>query len=580
MDVDVRRGRWSTALPDWRARILAGQSLVPDLPLFDGMAAKALRVFRRLKVPDMAGYPTRGEVCAEWQFDMVRAIFGSYDPAARQRMISECLLMVPKGNDKSGFASAVILTAAILNERPNAEMTLIGPRQEIALRDYQMIEQMIRLDEDLDRIFHCTPHLKLIRRIAVDQMPGCSISVKSADAGIVTGGKSVFTLCEELHELSLQPNFPAIMAELRGALGKRSDGFLLMITTQSKAPPVGVFEAELAKARKVRDGLIELPMLAVLYELPIEMTIDGGWKDERLWPLVNPNFGRSVRPDFLRTRLAQAEEMGFEEMALVASQHFNVEVGTGLHANGWPAATYWDASGQPAEEPRTLANLIEHCDVCTVGVDGGGLDDLAALAVIGRDRETRQWRHWVRVWAQPDVLDRRKHIASLLRSFEGHGDLVICSAPEQHFIEQADIVDQLDGAGLLPERRAVGVDTAGIRILIEELDFRGYHTGDSDAQVIGIPQGYRLQPAILQVPILLKAGRMIHSRQPVMAWAVGNAKIEIKGSAQLITKQSAGPAKIDPVMATLNAAMLMMLNPTASGAIPKSYLESSPLMVL
>ena len=42
---------------------------------------------------------------------------------------------------------------------------------------------------------------------------------------------------------------------------------------------------------------------------------------------------------------------------------------------------------------------------------------------------------------------------------------------------------------------------------------------------------------------------------------VGNVKIEMKGSASAVTKQAAGRAKIDPVVALLNAAKLTAANP-------------------
>lgn len=54
---------WNTALPDWQDRLLNGRSMVPDLPLYDAVAEKALRIFKRLKVPDLIGTPTYGEVC-------------------------------------------------------------------------------------------------------------------------------------------------------------------------------------------------------------------------------------------------------------------------------------------------------------------------------------------------------------------------------------------------------------------------------------------------------------------------------------------------------------------------------------
>lgn len=80
-----------------------------------------------------------------------------------------------------------------------------------------------------------------------------------------------------------------------------------------------------------------------------------------------------------------------------------------------------------------------------------------------------------------------------------------------------------------------------------------------------VGQGYKLQGAVLTLPRKLKDRRMRHGGQGIMAWAVGNAKMELRGSNYLITKQAAGSAKIDPVMATLNAAVLMMMNPESFG---------------
>ena len=46
-----------------------------------------------------------------------------------------------------------------------------------------------------------------------------------------------------------------------------------------------------------------------------------------------------------------------------------------------------------------------------------------------------------------------------------------------------------------------------------------------------------------------------------MAWVVGNAKIEQKGNAILVTKAVSGIGKIDPLMAAFNCVALMSLNP-------------------
>jgi phage terminase large subunit-like protein len=106
-----------TSCEDWEDRILTGRSLVPELPLFKAEAAKALRVFKRLRVPDMIGTPTLGEICGLWFLPIVEAVRvmrSSHQYPAYQR----AFLLIPKGNGKSSLGGAVMVTAMIVNRRP------------------------------------------------------------------------------------------------------------------------------------------------------------------------------------------------------------------------------------------------------------------------------------------------------------------------------------------------------------------------------------------------------------------------------------------------------------------------------
>ena len=552
---------WDTSCLDWEDRLLSGRSLVPDLPLFKAEVDRALRVFKRLKLPDVVGTPPMAEACGDWFFPIVAALFGSYDPVANVRHVQEFFELIPKGNSKSSNGGAVMVAALILNRRPRAEFVMVAPTKEVAGIAFDQGDGTIRLDAELNKLFHTQRHVKTITH----RRTGATLKIKAADTDVITGGKQLGTFIDETHVFANRADAAAVFLELRGALGKRPDGFLFQATTQSKSPPAGIFAKELARARAVRDGKLKLPLIAITYELPERLSKDGGWKNEALWGLVNPNLGRSLQRDFLKRELMTAEEGGdAAALALFASQHFNVQIGTALAIDNWVGAQYWDNN---LERVATLKELLERCEIATAGADGGGLDDLYGFAVIGREAETGRWLLYTHAWCHKGVLERRKEIAPRLLDFQADGDLTIVERIGDDVIAIADLLQQVRDAGKFPDEAAIGVDPVGIGALLDELGSRGFSTSTSDAagMIDGVPQGWQLQGAIKTVERKLAGGELIHSGSRLMAWCVGNAKVEPRANGILITKQASGFAKIDPLMATFNAAALMAKNPQPSG---------------
>src|SRR5262245_14179220 len=178
---------WDTSCSDWEDRIMSGRSLVPDLPLFEPEAAKALRVFKRLRVPDMIGTPTLGEVCGDWYYPIVAAVFGSYEWDANKRHISEYFLLIPKGNGKSSLGGALMLTALIVNRRPEGELLFIAPTIEIAGIAFKQAKGTIRLDPALSALFHIQEHIRKITH----RRTGATLQIKAADTDVITGSKAL-----------------------------------------------------------------------------------------------------------------------------------------------------------------------------------------------------------------------------------------------------------------------------------------------------------------------------------------------------------------------------------------------------
>lgn len=96
---------WNLSTPDWQNRIRTGQSLIPDLPFLDEVAAeRAVNVFDRLRLPDVTGKPLLKDAAGDWFRDIVRALHGSI--VNGERMVREPFLLVPKKSSKTSYAAA------------------------------------------------------------------------------------------------------------------------------------------------------------------------------------------------------------------------------------------------------------------------------------------------------------------------------------------------------------------------------------------------------------------------------------------------------------------------------------------
>ena len=82
-------------------------------------------------------------------------------------------------------------------------------------------------------------------------------------------------------------------------------------------------------------------------------------------------------------------------------------------------------------------------------------------------------------------------------------------------------------------------------------------------------RGPALAPAWWGLEFKLSDNTVSHAGLALMDWCVGNARPEPKGNAIMITKQKSGRGKIDPLIATGEAAILMSWNPEAK--VEKKY---------
>lgn len=544
---------WSTSCTDWRSRIVNRQPLVPFDPLFEDQAEDALDVFKSLRITDLPGQPTFGEACEPFVFDFVKAIFGAYDPESRRRLIREFFLLISKKNSKSTIAAGIMVTALVINWRHHAELIILAPTLEVANNSFKPAAAMVRADETLSKLLKIQDHLKTITH----RITNAVLMVIAADSATVSGKKGLFILIDELWIFGERANAESMLQEAMGGQASFDEGFVIYLSTQSDKAPAGVFKSKLSYARAVRDGsIVDSAFLPVLYEFPETMVRDRAYEDPANFYVTNPNLGRSVSAEWLERELRKALDGDIGKQTFLA-KHLNVEIGLSLAADRWAGADYWEGAERAG---LTLDEILELSDVVTIGIDGGGLDDLLGVGVVGRHKVTREWMHWGHAWAQTDVLERRKEIAPRLLDFERAGELTICEHATQDIEDVADLCQRIFEAGLLPEEGGIGLDPMGVAAMVDEIVSREI----PDKVLSAVSQGYRLSGAVWGTERKLKDGTLWHCGQGLMAWAVGNAKALQRGNAVIIDKQTAGKAKIDPLIALFNAASLMSRNPTGT----------------
>lgn len=539
---------WVTACPDWERRLVARESIIPP-PIYPDEAELALSIFKQLRVPDLPGKPKFGDCSEQWVFDFVAAVFGAYDQAESKQLIREYFLLISKKNTKSTLCAGIMLTALIICERDEEEHLILAPTKEVADNAFKPASGMIRCDEDLAAMLHVQDHIRTITH----RVSKASMKVVAADTDTVSGKKSGRIMVDELWVFGSKANAEAMFMEATGGQISRDDGWIIWLTTQSDKPPAGVFREKLNYFRDVRDGNIHDPKsLPVIYEFPQSMLEKKEYLKPENFYITNPNIGRSVSAEWIGDQLKKYTNKADGSYQQFIAKHLNIEIGLNLRSDRWAGADFWEQCAAPC----SLDELIARCEVIDVGIDGGGLDDLLGLYVIGREKETGRKLGWGHSWAHPSVLERRKEIAPAIQDFAKAGHLTLVERVGDDVDQLADIADQIFQSDLLDK---IGCDPVGIGSILDALEEKGI----PNEKIVAVSQGWKLGGAIKTAERWLASGEFSPATQPLMNWCVGNARIEPRANSILITKQASGSAKIDPLMAMFNAVTLAALNPQA-----------------
>lgn len=527
--------------------------LIPEVADPAGRGRRAWSILSRLPITEGEHAGKRiGEHAPPWQECLTKLIFGYVDDLGL-RILREIFICMAKKNGKSSFAAALILTKLLLNEERREQVICLAANRLQARIVFDAMAAMIRADDELLSRFEIVDHRHLIKYAATNSRA----TAISAEMASTVGLNPSLAIVDELHLLGATPKGQKLVSQIRTGSVSRKEPLLISISTAPVDRSEGIFDATYRKAQRVIAGEeVDPRFFAWLCEVPLDLDPE----DPANWHWSNPSLGFTIT----KTRLmAELESARSDPAALrdFRSQNLNISPELSAGSDRWLPLAIWDRA---ADTSITLEKLIAESRFVYVGIDRGGLDDLSAISVLGRTVDDR-YMLWSRQWLSRQGYEKRK-ATNDYDAFIAAGELTIYPDGSSDLEAIVDVVRRV-----IQLLSIVGIDSYGAPGLAERL----YEIG---AEVEGVPQSWKLTPAIAWLERMLADGALRHHGSALLRWNVGNAVLERRGNAVSISKATAvGAGKIDGLASTLTAAAVLLSR--AEKDIPSVY-ETRDLIVL
>ena len=260
---------------------------------FDDVAAFAVEWFFSTTLVHIEG-PMAAQpfVLEPWQRELVRELFGRKLPDGR-RQYNTLYLEVPRGNGKSTFAAGLALYLLTVGGERSGKIYGAAADKSQAAIVFETAVKMVEASPMLAK--RIQPYRTKTMEFAET---GSKYIVLSAEAYTKHGLNPSGIIFDELHAQQNRELYDVLVT----AMGKRAQPLMVLITTAGYDRNSICWEQH-EYARKIIDGTISDPTwLARIYAAG-----EGDdWTQTATWSKANPNYGVSVREEFLQRECEKA----------------------------------------------------------------------------------------------------------------------------------------------------------------------------------------------------------------------------------------------------------------------------------
>jgi phage terminase large subunit-like protein len=505
---------------------------IPDCDDLYGYGKHIWEIFARLKITQgsKAGRCFGDDgVAVPWQKKFITSLFGHCDEFGI-RDYDEALLYIAKKQGKSSMAGPLAVAMALAFPEDRGFGIVLASTQKQATIVYDSMCATIEADPYLLTLFKIRRYKNDIVHLATDTI----LAALPLEQGALVGVIPSFCIVDELHVCGLLQKAKQLIEQAVSGQAVRENPMTIYLTTAPLNKSSGVFASMYDRALRVLRG--ESPedkLFPVLFEMPE----DHDPEDNKAWWMANPSLGYTFSAKWLQQSFNTAKnDPDPTSLMNFYSQHLNIQVGEKFGITNWIPEDVWKKFADVAVSFESILKLSE---IIYVSADLGFRDDPSALVVMGE--RTINDKKIYSIWSQQYLHEegynlRREHVP--YDDFIASGELKV-SARENYDVHcMTDMIFEVHRTGKLA---AVGVDPMGLVDFATLLEARRIN-------VIGIKQGYQMNPSLIATERFLYSGQLRHDGKPMLTWNVGNGLLAERGQAMALVKPRdvhTGKEKID-----------------------------------
>jgi phage terminase large subunit-like protein len=509
----------------------------PKLYVFDSDSAQRVLDFFRLFLVhiegEWAGKPLTPE---EWQYKILRDVFGWKRVADGTRKYRTVYEEVPRKNGKSTLAAGVGLYLTFADREPGAKIFSAATDKDQARIVFNTAADMVKASP------------KLLERCELFEGKGTIYVPKGNSVYRVLSGvprKSGLNahgiIYDELHEAPDRK----LLDVLQTSTVARRQPLTWYATTAGFDEMTICFEVH-EHALKVLEGIFDDPSFyPVIYAADEEKVDSTGkivgddWTLEATWRKANPNFGISVKADYLQTECKRAQEMPAYQNSF---KRFHLNIWTRQNEL-WMPKDKWD----PCGAPFNLAAL--EGQTCYAGLDLSSTEDLTAEARVWPilDPESGLYHFFAKLnfWLPKENLTKREDLDKVPYGQWAKDGFI--ELTKGNIIDYEFIRAEINRQGERSEIAEIAADRWNAAQIITQL-------ADDGFVVFPFGQGFAsMAGPTKQLMDTVLARTLHHASNPVLNWNASNAAVETDAAGNWKLSKSASRKRIDGMVALVMA---------------------------